>query len=68
MELNIYDARGHLVRKLISGRYEAGPFSAMWDGADHSGRQVASGVYQVRLVVRQGSETVTQARSITLVE
>ncbi|MEN8007791.1 MAG: endonuclease/exonuclease/phosphatase family protein [Candidatus Krumholzibacteriota bacterium] len=68
VELNIYDARGHLVRGLVSGHFETGPFNAMWDGTDRAGRQVASGVYQVRMMVRMGGETVVRTRSITLVE
>ena len=68
VELSVYDARGHLVRGLVSGQYGAGPFSMMWDGTDRAGRQVASGVYQVRLVMRMGAETVVRTRSITLVE
>ena len=68
VELDIYDTRGFLVRSLVSGRFDAGPHGVTWDGSDRSGHQVASGVYQVRLVTRLGSETVIRTRSVTLVE
>jgi len=68
VELNIYDARGFLVRRLTAGDFPAGAHGVMWDGADRAGRQVASGVYQVRLVTSQGGHEVIQARAITLVE
>jgi len=64
VELNVYDARGHLVRSLVAGDFAAGSHGVIWDGSDRAGRQVASGVYQVRLVT--GSTIRTQ--SITLVE
>ncbi len=68
VELNIYDARGFLVRNLVAGHHAAGPHGVTWDGTDRAGRQVASGVYQVRLVTRVGAGTVIRTRSITLVE
>jgi hypothetical protein len=64
VELNIYDARGHLVRSLVAGDFTAGSHGVIWDGTDRAGRQVASGVYQVRMV----TGTVVRTRSITLVE
>jgi endonuclease/exonuclease/phosphatase family metal-dependent hydrolase len=68
VELNIYDARGRLVAQLAAGSFEAGFHGAHWDGTDRAGRQVASGVYQVRLVARAGGTPVAETRSITLVE
>ncbi|MCK9995139.1 MAG: endonuclease/exonuclease/phosphatase family protein [Candidatus Krumholzibacteria bacterium] len=68
VELNVYDARGHLVQSLVAGQFAAGPHGVMWDGTDRAGRQVASGVYQVRLVTRVGAETIIKTQSITLVE
>ena len=68
VELNIYDARGFLVRNLVADEFPAGAHGVMWDGADRAGRQVASGVYQVRMVTSQAGREVIQVRSITLVE
>jgi flagellar hook assembly protein FlgD len=68
VELNIYDARGFLVRSLIAGHYAAGLHRVMWDGADRAGRPAASGVYQVRLVTSRDGKTEIRTRSVTLVE
>ena len=68
VELNVYDARGFLVRSLVAGHFAAGPHGVTWDGTDRAGRRMASGVYQVRLVTRLGAGTAIRTRSITLVE
>ena len=41
----IYDVRGRLVRGLLDTQLLAGRYVQSWDGADGSGRRVASGVY-----------------------
>jgi len=48
-ELDIVDARGHLVRRLVSGIQSAGNHEILWDGKDSSGRELASGTYFYRL-------------------
>jgi flagellar hook assembly protein FlgD len=47
--LQIYSARGGLVRTLEDNVLAAGPHLAVWDGRDVKGQQVAPGVYFVRL-------------------
>jgi hypothetical protein len=47
--LDIYDARGRLVRRLLDGARSAGTHAVRWDGTDDQGREVASGVYFYRL-------------------
>jgi len=47
--LNVYDARGHLVRRLASGEFGSGPHTVRWNGLDNKGRSVPSGTYFVRL-------------------
>jgi hypothetical protein len=47
--LSVYNARGMLVRTLRDEILPAGPRRADWDGRDNSGRQVATGVYFVRM-------------------
>ena len=54
MRLIIYDIRGALVREIDVGYRAAGPYltstsAAHWDGRDHRGQHVASGVYLYRL-------------------
>ncbi len=47
--LRIYNLLGHEVRTLESGQRSAGVHEVSWDGKDHSGKAVASGVYLYRL-------------------
>ena len=54
VRLSIYDVRGALIRELDLGYRVAGPYltsanAAHWDGRDHRGQRVASGVYLYRL-------------------
>ncbi|KPJ52922.1 hypothetical protein AMJ39_06540 [candidate division TA06 bacterium DG_24] len=55
--LSIYDVRGALVRRLISGTVSAGAHQVMWDGRDGRGREVASGIYFYHLEAGEQSET-----------
>lgn len=52
--LTIHDARGRLVR-VLAGAAHAGVVQAAWDGRDHDGRTVASGVYFLRHAGPAGS-------------
>jgi flagellar hook assembly protein FlgD len=61
--LAIYDVAGRMVRELASGFHEAGHHRVRWNGTDHGGRAVSSGVYFARL----RASGVTQSRSLTLV-
>ena len=49
MQLAVYDVRGALVRTLLDEVLEPGTYRLEWDGRDQSGRQMASGVYFLRL-------------------
>ncbi|MCG8608512.1 T9SS type A sorting domain-containing protein [bacterium] len=49
VSLTIYDLLGRKVRDLVKGKQSAGPYAVQWDGRDERGRQVASGVYLLRL-------------------
>jgi hypothetical protein len=57
VRLSVYDARGRLVCTLVDGHETAGRHDTNWDGADASGRGVASGVYFARLEVGGRSDT-----------
>jgi hypothetical protein len=50
--VTVHDAAGNLVRE-----YEAGGGSLTWDGRDLRGREVAAGVYLVKLAGKGLSET-----------
>ena len=53
VELQVYNLLGQVVRRFVMGRLPAGYYdggrAVRWDGRDSRGRQVASGVYLVRL-------------------
>jgi len=51
VNLKIYDVSGRLVRTLVKGTQNPGPYPVMWDGRDDSGRGVGSGNYFARLSV-----------------
>jgi len=57
VSLDIYDAAGHLVRRLVDGEKSAGSHTATWDGRDQAGRPAASGVYFCRLHAGTDTET-----------
>ena len=48
LRVDIYDAAGHLVRRLHDGFATAGELQMRWDGADDRGAMQAAGVYLVR--------------------
>lgn len=51
-ELKIYDALGHAVRHLKTGRLIAGRHEAAWDGKNDAGYTLSSGIYFVHLRYR----------------
>jgi hypothetical protein len=56
--LRLYDARGRLVKTLVSEKLTAGRYTVRWDGSDDSGRRVAAGAYLYRL--QAGKESLTR--------
>jgi len=65
VDLGIFDARGRLVRSLMSGEaLPAGPHATQWRGRDEQGRGVAAGVYWCRL----SAGAHTDLRAVTLVK
>jgi len=51
LDLNIYNIRGQLIRKLLNdSAHSKGEFQVVWDGKDDNGKAVTSGVYFCRLV------------------
>jgi hypothetical protein len=56
--LRIFDARGHIVRTLLTDEVlPAGLNQAVWRGRDDAGLPVAAGVYYSQLVTEDGRET-----------
>jgi len=50
VSIDLYDARGRLVRTLVDGERAAGDHRVIWDGTDDQGHGVSSGVYYVRML------------------
>jgi hypothetical protein len=59
VSLAVHDASGRMVRMLRTGTQAAGRYRAAWDGRDAGGRDVANGVYLVRLDAPGCSEVRT---------
>ncbi len=57
VEVGIYDVRGQLVQKLVSGTMNSGRYDLVWQGRDDAGRAVASGVYFCRLAADGDTQT-----------
>ena len=55
--LTVYDARGRLVRELGRGPVGPGLHEVVWDGRDHDGAAVGSGMYLYRLQVGENKQT-----------
>ena len=68
VRLNIYDVRGALVRKIDLGHRGAGRYltragAAYWDGRNHRGERVSSGVYLYSL--QAGAATYVRKMVLT---
>jgi len=61
--LTVYNMLGQRIRVLFDGIQEASVHTATWDGRDDQGREVAAGLYFVRL----RGEDVTLTRKMLLV-
>ena len=51
VELAVYNSTGQKIAQLARGGYSAGSHVLVWDGRDHQGRAVGSGLYFYRLEV-----------------
>lgn len=51
VELTVYNLVGQPVRRLLGEVLTAGAYEVVWDGRDEGGRELASGVYALRLRV-----------------
>ena len=47
--LNIYNPKGQLVKTVLSGKYQAGLQTIVWNGTDDAENRVSSGVYLYKL-------------------
>ena len=64
MTIDVFDAQGRLVRRLLPGRLvPAGRFQIVWDGATHAGERLPSGTYIYAIT---GERTGVRSGSIAL--
>jgi hypothetical protein len=57
VSLDVYDAAGRLVRRLVDGVRAAGSHTATWDGRDDAEHLAGSGIYFYRLHAGKVTET-----------
>jgi len=57
VSLEIYNLKGQLVNRLLNANQTKGTHSAVWNGKDSYGRDVASGFYFYRLTAGDRSQT-----------
>jgi hypothetical protein len=55
--IEVFNIRGQKVRGLLSEIIEAGYHAVVWDGRDHSGVSVGSGIYFYRMTISDFVET-----------
>lgn len=70
VSIGIYDVTGALVSELVRRQtYESGQFELVWNGADHTGRPVSSGIYVYRLHAQdlEGDDSFVQACKLLVV-
>ena len=53
VRIDVYDVTGARIRNLVDEPRAAGRYGATWDGRDHAGRRVASGVYYIRMETKR---------------
>ncbi len=49
VEVTVYNVGGQRIRTLARGEFAAGPHELTWDGRNHLGEPVASGIYLYRI-------------------
>ncbi len=64
LTLSVHDLKGRQVAELVQGRFQPGRHMVEWNGRDAAGRNVASGVYLMRL----HGDGVEASRTATLIK
>jgi hypothetical protein len=63
VNLRIFNLNGQLVKTIVSSEQPAGRYQVKWDGRDHTGQQVSSGIY-IYCLKAGGREFVKQMQFI----
>ena len=57
VDLAIYDLRGQLIKKLISGSVRSGVHTVKWDGKNENGGKVSAGIYLYKIYTGKYTST-----------
>lgn len=57
VSVDLVDATGRIVRRLLDGPHPAGEYSLKWDGKDDAGRDLPAGVYFTHVTTGEGMTT-----------
>jgi hypothetical protein len=57
VNFSVYNVKGELVSTILDEQMTEGPKEVAWDGKDHRGTPVASGIYFYRLATEDGAQT-----------
>ncbi|PKN78693.1 MAG: hypothetical protein CVU48_07630 [Candidatus Cloacimonetes bacterium HGW-Cloacimonetes-1] len=58
VQINIYNLKGQLVKRLFAGSLSTGNHESVWDGTDDNSRELSSGIYLCRITQGGGSQTL----------
>ncbi len=65
VRVNIYNVMGQLVANVTKGRLDAGTYNVQWNGRDHSGNTLPSGLYFYEL---DGGKQFRKIKKMTLLK
>ena len=57
VRVSVYDLSGREVRTLVNASHKPGVFNLTWDGRDNHSRHLSQGIYFVRLLTPNYSES-----------
>jgi len=66
--LNIFNLRGQLVKKLVSGKQPAGNYDIQWNAEDEFGLKAASGLYIYQLLANSKGKKIVKTRKMLLIK
>ena len=64
VEINVYNAKGQLIKNLVNNYLNAGEYKLTWNGKDNEGNASASGIY----IVKMSSDDYSVAEKIVMLK
>jgi len=68
VQLTVYDALGKVVKVLVDDKLSQGRHNVAWNGTNHSGSSVGSGIYICKINVNSSTSHYSQHIKMTLVK